>query len=52
MLARALNGHPRMLLADESTVDFDGETARVVTDAPLEFASAGGTLIVATTTRP
>ncbi|HCQ66614.1 MAG TPA: cysteine ABC transporter permease [Rhodobacteraceae bacterium] len=48
MLARALNGHPSVLLADEPTADLDAETANAVTDALLDFAFAGGTLIVAT----
>lgn len=48
MLARALNNAPSVLLADEPTADLDAETARAVTDALLEFAHAGGTLIVAT----
>jgi len=48
MLARALNGRPAVLLADEPTSDLDGETAGAVTEGLLSFAQAGGTLIVAT----
>ena len=48
MLARALNGAPDVLLADEPTADLDAETARTVTDALLAFADAGGMLIVST----
>ncbi|MCB1356811.1 MAG: ATP-binding cassette domain-containing protein [Maritimibacter sp.] len=48
MLARALNGSPAVLLADEPTADLDAATARTVTDALIAFAQAGGTLIVAT----
>ncbi|MCB1350959.1 MAG: thiol reductant ABC exporter subunit CydD [Maritimibacter sp.] len=48
MLARALNGGPSVVLADEPTADLDADTARAVTDALLAFAASGGTLVVAT----
>jgi len=48
MLARALNGAPAFLLADEPTADLDADTASAVTDGLLAFAAAGGALIVAT----
>ncbi|MBA85062.1 MAG: thiol reductant ABC exporter subunit CydD [Rhodobacteraceae bacterium] len=48
MLARALHGHPAVLLADEPTADLDPETARFVLRGLLEFSASGGTLIVAT----
>ncbi|MBP0482687.1 ABC transporter ATP-binding protein/permease [Sagittula salina] len=45
MLARALNGAPRVLLADEPTADLDAETAQAVAEGLL---SHPGTLVVAT----
>ncbi|MBY6160954.1 thiol reductant ABC exporter subunit CydD [Mameliella alba] len=47
-LARALNGAPDVLLADEPTADLDAETAAEVIDGLMDFAADGGTLIVAT----
>lgn len=47
-LARALHGHPHVVLADEPTADLDMGTAEVVTDGLMHFAGEGGTLIVAT----
>ena len=47
-LARALHGHPDMILADEPTADLDQATAATVTDALLAQATRGTTLIVAT----
>lgn len=48
MLARALQGGPDILLADEPTADLDPETAQAIGAALLEFAARGGTLVVAT----
>lgn len=48
MLARALNGGPDVVLADEPTADLDPETATAITGALLAFAASGGTLIVST----
>ncbi len=47
-LARALHGRPDLLLADEPTADLDARTAGMVTDGLMQFADAGGTLIIAT----
>lgn len=47
-LARALNGHPHLLLADEPTADLDADTAGLIADALVAYARAGGTLVVAT----
>jgi ATP-binding cassette subfamily C protein CydD len=48
MLARALQGAPDILLADEPTADLDAETANAIADGLLAFAEAGGTLVIAT----
>lgn len=48
MLARALQGRPRLVLADEPTADLDAKTAQAITDALLGYVANGGTLIVAT----
>lgn len=48
MLARLFCTMPDVLLADEPTADLDEETARLVVDALLSFASEGRTLVVAT----
>jgi len=48
MLARAIQGGPSVLLADEPTADLDAATAEAVVAGLLDFAAAGGTLIVAT----
>lgn len=47
-LARALNPAPDVLLADEPTADLDAQTAQAIAEGLLDFARAGGTLIVAT----
>ncbi|PCD76255.1 thiol reductant ABC exporter subunit CydD [Pseudothioclava arenosa] len=47
-LARALAAGQRVLLADEPTADLDPDTAAAVTAGLLDFAAAGGTLILAT----
>lgn len=46
-LARALNGAPDVLLADEPTADLDAATAGVIIDGLLNGAGRGATLIVA-----
>jgi len=46
-LARALNGAPEVLLADEPTADLDPHTAGIITRALLEIADEGTTVIVA-----
>ena len=48
MLARAMQAHPLVLLADEPTADLDAETAETVMQGMLELAATGCTLIVAT----
>lgn len=48
MLARALNRHPAVLLADEPTADLDAQTAHAIIDALLAYVADGGTLIVTT----
>ncbi|PIE08202.1 MAG: thiol reductant ABC exporter subunit CydD [Rhodobacterales bacterium] len=48
MLARAIQGAPAVLLADEPTADLDAETAHAVVSGLIDYAGAGGTLIVAT----
>ena len=48
MLARALNGHPAIVLADEPTADLDADTAQDIIDGLLAYVSSGGTLIAAT----
>lgn len=47
-LARAVFGHPDVLLADEPTADLDADTARTVTEGLLAQAERGVTLVVAT----
>jgi len=47
-LARAIFGHPDLLLADEPTADLDADTARMVTQGLLAEAARGVTLVVAT----
>lgn len=47
-LARALNGAPQVLLADEPTADLDAVTAADVIDGLMQFAKPGGTLVIAT----
>ncbi len=47
-LARALHRGPGILLADEPTADLDAETADAIIEGLLEYAAAGGTLVVAT----
>ena len=48
LLARALQGAPDVILADEPTADLDPETAALVTEGLLAAAGQGATLIVAT----
>lgn len=48
MLARALNRHPFVVLADEPTADLDADTAQDIIDGLLAYVSGGGTLIAAT----
>lgn len=48
MLARALHGRPKVILADEPTADLDAETAQDIVEGLLGFVARGGTLIVAT----
>lgn len=48
MLARALNRHPSLVLADEPTADLDEDTAQDIIDGLLAYVSKGGTLIAAT----
>ncbi|NBD29784.1 MAG: ATP-binding cassette domain-containing protein [Alphaproteobacteria bacterium] len=47
MLARALQGQPALLLADEPTADLDAKTASDIIDGLLAHVAAGGTLIAA-----
>ncbi|WP_335949113.1 thiol reductant ABC exporter subunit CydD [Salipiger bermudensis] len=47
-LARALQGTPGLILADEPTADLDAQTAAAITEALLDFARTGGTLVIAT----
>ncbi len=47
-LARALQGTPGLILADEPTADLDAQTAGTITEALLDFARTGGTLVIAT----
>ncbi|MBY6004626.1 ATP-binding cassette domain-containing protein [Salipiger bermudensis] len=47
-LARAMQGAPGLILADEPTADLDAQTAAAITEALLAFARRGGTLVVAT----
>ena len=47
-LARAMQGAPQMILADEPTADLDGRTAAAITEGLMAYAEAGGTLVVAT----
>ena len=46
-LARALQGTPGLILADEPTADLDAQTAAAITEALLDFARTGGTLVIA-----
>ena len=48
-LARALAGHPRLLLADEPTGQQDGETGRAVITTLLDTADAEGIALVVAT---
>lgn len=45
-LARALLGHPEVIIADEPTADLDAETAEAVTNGLLAAHAAGATLIL------
>lgn len=47
-LARAINGKPDVILADEPTADLDAATAQLVTDGLLAQVKRGSTLVVAT----
>jgi putative ABC transport system ATP-binding protein len=47
-LARAMLPRPRLILADEPTGNLDDANGRIVLDCLAGFASAGGTVIVAT----
>ena len=47
-LARAMQGAPGLIIADEPTADLDAETAKAITDGLMRFAQTGGTLIIAT----
>lgn len=47
-LARALFGHPDVLLVDEPTADLDADAAAVVRDGLLRARDRGVTLVVAT----
>lgn len=46
--ARAINGTPDMILADEPTADLDAATAQAVTEGLLAQVRRGATLVVAT----
>lgn len=47
-LARAIQGAPDLILADEPTADLDSATAALVTEGLLAEAARGATLVVAT----
>jgi ATP-binding cassette subfamily C protein CydD len=47
-LARAINGAPDVILADEPTADLDAATAKAVSDGLLAQVARGATVIVAT----
>ncbi len=47
-LARALLFEPRLLLADEPTGNLDARNGELVNDALLDFANAGGAVLVVT----
>lgn len=48
MLARAMQRHPAMILADEPTADLDTDTAQTIIDGLMAYVADGGTVIVAT----
>lgn len=47
-LARAMQGAPQMILADEPTADLDAHTAAAIAEGLMAYAEAGGTLVIAT----